>query len=583
MDADEIRTAVAHQAAERAAAELPFVNRRDPAQLLGPDGTPAVSRRAPIWEDVPDEKWNDWRWQLSHRVNDLEEIAQVLNLTDDEREGLSAKDKFRVDITPYFISLIDPDDPNDPIRRQVIPLGREHDAFTAMMEDSLAEDRHSPVPGLVHRYPDRVLMLVTTQCASYCRYCTRSRIVGDPTQNFNSRDHEAQLEYLRRTPQVRDVLISGGDGLTLAPKLFEKILRGLREIPHIEIIRIGSRVPVFLPQRIDDELCAMLEKYHPLWINLHFNHPNEITPEVSRAVDKLTKAGLPVGNQSVLLAGVNDCVHIQRSLVHKLVENRIRPYYLYQCDLVEGSGHFRTPVGKGLEIMEGLRGHTSGYAVPTFVIDAPGGGGKIPVMPNYLISYSDHKVVLRNYEGYITTYEEPPDLPAPRRGSLHVLPEPALGARPVGRARPAPGRADVDRAEGLRGRPRPGQHRGAPTPGPVEVGPVRGRRDRGPGGSAAARPRRWRRGAVRDRRHRAGGDRHERGDRRAGRPRVGGAAGRDRSGRARADLRPRRGAAPARRRADGVGPWGTPLGRVVTPRDRLRRTVPRQMPAALGP
>jgi lysine 2,3-aminomutase len=387
--------------------EQPFVNQRDPARRLGVDGKPAVSRRAPMWADVPDEKWNDWRWQLSHRVNDLAEIEQILNLTDEEREGLSAPDKFRVDVTPYFISLIDPDDPNDPIRRQVIPLGREQEAFTAMMEDSLAEDRHSPVPGLVHRYPDRVLMLVTTQCASYCRYCTRSRIVGDPTQNFNSRDHEAQLDYLRRTPQVRDVLISGGDGLTLAPKLFEKIIRGLREIPHIEIIRIGSRVPVFLPQRVDDELCEMLSKYHPLWINLHFNHPNEITPEVARAVDKLTRAGIPVGNQSVLLAGVNDCVNIQRELVHKLVEMRVRPYYLYQCDLVEGSGHFRTPVGKGLEIMEGLRGHTSGYAIPTYVIDAPGGGGKIPIMPNYLISYSDHKVVLRNYEGYITTYEEP--------------------------------------------------------------------------------------------------------------------------------------------------------------------------------
>ncbi len=407
MDAQEIKAAVAHQAAAVAAAEAPWVNRRDPAQALGPDGRPAVSRRAPIWQDVPDEKWNDWRWQLSNRVNTLEEVGAVLNLTDEEKEGLSAPDKFRVDVTPYFLSLIDPDDPADPIRRQVIPVGREHEAFTAMMEDSLAEDRHSPVPGLVHRYPDRVLMLVTTQCASYCRYCTRSRIVGDATQNFNRREHEAQLDYLRRTPQVRDVLISGGDGLTLAPKLFESILRGLREIPHIEIIRIGSRVPVFLPQRIDDELCEMLEKYHPLWINLHFNHPNEITPEVSRAVDRLTKAGLPVGNQSVLLAGVNDCVHIQRALVHRLVENRIRPYYLYQCDLVEGSGHFRTPVGKGLEIMEGLRGHTSGYAVPTYVIDAPGGGGKIPVMPNYLISYSDHKVVLRNYEGYITTYEEP--------------------------------------------------------------------------------------------------------------------------------------------------------------------------------
>lgn len=384
-----------------------WVNPRDPALVRGPDGRPARSRRAPLWADVPDDRWDDWRWQLSNRVNSLEEIEAILHLTDEERDGLSAPDRFRVDITPYFISLIDPDDPDDPIRRQVIPLGREHQAFTAMMEDSLAEDRHSPVPGLVHRYPDRVLMLVTTQCASYCRYCTRSRIVGDPTQNFNRREHEAQLEYLRRTPQVRDVLISGGDGLTLAPKLFESILRGLREIPHIEIVRIGSRVPVFLPQRIDDELCEMLQRYHPLWINLHFNHPNEITPEVSRAVDMLARAGLPVGNQSVLLAGVNDCVHIQRALVHKLVANRIRPYYLYQCDLVEGSGHFRTPVGKGLEIIEGLRGHTSGYAVPTYVIDAPGGGGKIPIMPNYLVSYSDHKVVLRNYEGYITTYEEP--------------------------------------------------------------------------------------------------------------------------------------------------------------------------------
>ncbi|MDQ3554723.1 MAG: lysine 2,3-aminomutase [Chloroflexota bacterium] len=379
-----------------------------------------MSRRSPKWADVPDEKWDDWRWQLSHRVNELHEIEEVLNLTDEEREGLSAPDKFRVDITPYFISLIDPDDPADPIRRQVIPLGREQQAFTAMMEDSLAEDRHSPVPGLVHRYPDRVLMLVTTQCASYCRYCTRSRIVGDPTQNFNRKDHEAQLDYLRRTPQVRDVLISGGDGLTLAPKLFESILRGLREIPHIEIVRIGSRVPVFLPQRIDDELCQMMAKYHPLWINLHFNHAQEITPEVSRAVDRLTRAGLPVGNQSVLLAGVNDCVNIQRELVHKLVENRIRPYYLYQCDLVEGSGHFRTPAGKGLEIIEGLRGHTSGYAVPTYVIDAPGGGGKIPVMPNYLISYSDHKIVLRNYEGYITTYEEPLEYQRHDKAACHA-------------------------------------------------------------------------------------------------------------------------------------------------------------------
>lgn len=387
--------------------EPPFVNRRDPARRLGPDGRPAVSRRAPKWQDVPDEQWNDWRWQLSHRVNDLAEFEEILELTDEEREGLSAPDKFRVDITPYFVSLIDPKDPNDPIRRQVIPTGRELRAYTGMMEDSLAEDRHSPVPGLVHRYPDRVLMLVTTQCASYCRYCTRSRIVGDPTQNFNRREHEAQLDYIRRTPQIRDVLISGGDALTLAPRLLESVIRGLREIPHVEIIRIGSRVPVFLPQRIDDELCEMLERYHPIWMNIHVNHPNEITPELARACDKLSRAGIPLGNQSVLLAGVNDCVHVMRELVQRLVEIRVRPYYIYQCDLVEGAGHFRTPVGKGLEIIEGLRGHTSGYAVPTYVIDAPGGGGKIPVMPNYLISYSDHKVVLRNYEGFITTYEEP--------------------------------------------------------------------------------------------------------------------------------------------------------------------------------
>ena len=485
MDAHEIKTAVAHQDAARVAAEAPFVNLTDPARALGPDGRPAVSRRAPIYEDVPDEKWNDWRWQLSNRVNELAEIEQILELTDEEREGLSATDKFRVDITPYFISLIDPKDPDDPIRRQVIPTGREHEAFTAMMEDSLAEDRHSPVPGLVHRYPDRVLMLVTTQCASYCRYCTRSRIVGDPTQNFNRKDHEAQLDYLRRTPQVRDVLISGGDGLTLAPKLFESILRGLREIPHIEIIRIGSRVPVFLPQRIDDELCEMLEKYHPLWINLHFNHPNEITPEVSRATDKLTKAGLPVGNQSVLLAGVNDCVHIQRALVHQLVANRIRPYYLYQCDLVEGSGHFRTPVGKGLEIMEGLRGHTSGLRRPDLRHRRARWRRQDPghaELPDLVLGPQGRAAQLRGLHHDLRGAR---DLPEARHGGMPVLPARAARARPVRRARPARGRADVDRAEGLRGGPLARQHRGASTPGPVEMGAVRRRRHRGPGGRAA--------------------------------------------------------------------------------------------------
>jgi lysine 2,3-aminomutase len=368
-----------------------------------------VTPRPHIWADVPAEKWNDWRWQLSHRVNELEVLETFINLTDEEIEGISAENKFRLDITPYFASLIDPDDPMCPVRQQVIPKGRELKAFDSMMEDSLAEDRHSPVPGLVHRYPDRVLMLVTTQCASYCRYCTRSRIVGDATATFSKAEFELQLDYLRRTPQVRDVLLSGGDGLTLAPRLLDYLLGELHQIEHIEIIRIGSRVPVFLPQRITAELCETLAKYHPLWLNIHVNHPKEITPELFQACDKLSRAGIPLGNQSVLLAGVNDSVHIQRELVHQLVQMRVRPYYLYQCDLVEGAGHFRTSVSKGIEIIEGLRGHTSGYAVPQYIVDAPGGGGKIPVAPQYLISQGSGKVVLRNFEGFITTYTEAGD------------------------------------------------------------------------------------------------------------------------------------------------------------------------------
>jgi lysine 2,3-aminomutase len=368
---------------------------------------PFPSRRAPAYAQVPAEQWNDWRWQMSHRLSAPEEIERVLPLTEGERRALSAPHLFRVDITPYFISLIDPDDPHDPIRRQVIPTDAEMVPFTGMMRDSLAEDAHSPVPGLVHRYPDRVLMLVTTQCASYCRFCTRSRIVGNPAEQFSRAEFQMQLDYLRRTPQVRDVLLSGGDPLVLAPRLLEQLLASLREIEHIEIIRLGTRVPVFLPMRADTELSEMLQRYHPVWMNIHVNHPNEITAELAEACDRLSRAGIPLGNQSVLLAGVNDCVHVQRRLVHDLVRMRVRPYYLYQCDLVEGSGHFRTPVAKGIEIVEALRGHTSGYAVPTFVVDAPGGGGKIPIMPSYLISQSDHKVVMRNFEGFISAYEEP--------------------------------------------------------------------------------------------------------------------------------------------------------------------------------
>lgn len=366
------------------------------------------SRRAAIWRHVPDAQWNDWRWQLSHRLNSLEELSQVINLTDDEIEGCRSH-HFRVDVTPYFASLIDPDDPNCPIRRQVIPTGRELVAFAGMDVDSLNEDAHSPVPGLVHRYPDRVLMLVTTQCASYCRYCTRSRIVGDPSAQFSRGDYDAQIDYIARTPQVRDVLLSGGDPLILPPRILEDLLRRLRAIEHVEIIRIGSRVPVFLPQRITPELVEILRRYHPLWMNIHFNHARELTPETAVALARLADAGIPLGSQTVLLAGVNDSVAVMKELVHKLVRNRVRPYYLYQCDLVAGAGHFRTTVSKGIEIIEGLRGHTSGYAIPTYVVDAPGGGGKIPVMPHYLISQAPGKVVLRNFEGFITTYDEPND------------------------------------------------------------------------------------------------------------------------------------------------------------------------------
>ncbi len=367
-----------------------------------------VSRRAPIWADVPVAQWDDWRWQLSHRLNTLDELSSIINLTPEEIEGVRSH-HFRVDITPYFASLIDPDDPNCPIRRQVIPTSQELVAFEGMVADSLNEDGHSPVPGLVHRYPDRVLMLVTTQCASYCRYCTRSRIVGDASHQFSRGDYDRQIAYIAATPAIRDVLLSGGDPLLLPLKVLEDILRRLRAIEHVEIIRIGSRVPTFMPQRITSELVEMLRQFHPLWMNLHFNHAAELTPEVAAGLARLADAGLPLGSQTVLLAGVNDSVEVMKELVHKLVRHRVRPYYLYQCDLVEGAGHFRTTVSKGIEIIEGLRGHTSGYAIPTYVVDAPGGGGKVPVMPQYLISQAPGKVVLRNFEGFITTYDEPND------------------------------------------------------------------------------------------------------------------------------------------------------------------------------
>jgi len=376
----------------------------DKGEVKEPPGT---TRPPHPWADLSLEKWQDWRWQLTHRLNSVEELAQVIRLTPDEVHALSAAGHLRVDVTPYFASLMDPDDPGCPIRRQVIPTSNELVPFAAEMADSLAEDAHSPVPGLVHRYPDRVLMLVTTQCASYCRYCTRSRIVGNPNAQFSRSTYDAQINYIALTPEIRDVLISGGDPLALPQRVLEDILHRLRAIPHIEVVRIGSRVPVFLPQRITPDLVDMLRQFHPLWMNIHFNHPKELTPEVEAALARLADAGIPLGCQSVLLAGINDCPNIMKDLVHRLVRNRVRPYYIYQCDLVHGAGHFRTPVAVGMEIIESLRGHTSGFAVPTFVIDAPRGGGKIPIMPNYLLSQSADRVVVRNFEGLITTYTQP--------------------------------------------------------------------------------------------------------------------------------------------------------------------------------
>ena len=362
----------------------------------------------PLFKDVTDEQWNDWHWQIANRLTTIEQIEQVVNLTDQEKEDISkVMDGFRVGITPYYSSLMDPDDPRCPVRMQAVPVMAEMHHDEADMADPLHEDEDSPAPGLTHRYPDRVLFLITDQCSMYCRHCTRRRLAGEKDGERGMEDINACIDYIRRTPQVRDVLLSGGDCLCVSDDTLEYIIKELRKIDHVEIVRLGSRTPVVMPMRITDDLVNMLKKYHPIWLNTHFNHPKEVTADAAEACRKLADAGIPLGNQSVLLRGVYDCPHIMRDLVHKLVMNRVRPYYIYQCDLSMGIGHFRTPVSKGIEIIEGLRGHTSGYAVPTFVVDAPGGGGKTPVMPQYVISQTPDKVILRNYEGVITTYTEP--------------------------------------------------------------------------------------------------------------------------------------------------------------------------------
>ncbi|MBQ6238185.1 MAG: lysine 2,3-aminomutase [Bacteroidales bacterium] len=367
-----------------------------------------VNRRKELFPNVTDEQWNDWKWQVKNRIETYEELSKYFTFDADEAEGIKkALAKFRMAITPYYLSLIDPNDPFDPIRRQAIPQGAECNIAPADLNDPLHEDEDSPAPGLTHRYPDRVLFLITDMCSMYCRHCTRRRFAGQKDDESPSERIEKCLAYIERTPQVRDVLLSGGDALMVSDKKLEYIIQRLRAIPHVEIVRIGSRTPVVCPQRITPELCEMLKKYHPIWLNTHFNHPNEFTPEAEQALARLANAGIPLGNQTVLLRGVNDCVHVMKKLMHELVRNRVRPYYIYQCDLSMGLEHFRTPVSKGIEIIENLRGHTSGYAVPTFVVDAPGGGGKTPVMPQYVISQSPDKVILRNFEGVITTYTEP--------------------------------------------------------------------------------------------------------------------------------------------------------------------------------
>ncbi|KAJ53135.1 lysine 2,3-aminomutase [Clostridium tetanomorphum] len=365
-------------------------------------------REIELWKDVTEEQWNDWKWQVRNRITSVETLKKVINLLPEEEEAIDkCLETLRMGISPYYATLIDPNDPNDPIRKQAVPTINELSFSSADMSDPLHEDATSPVPGLTHAYPDRVLFLITDMCSMYCRHCTRRRFAGHTDASMPKNRIEMALDYIRNTPTVRDVLLSGGDALMVDDDRLEYIIKNLREIPHIEIIRLGSRIPVVNPMRITDNLVNMLKKYHPIWLNTHFNHPQEITEESVKACEKLANAGIPLGNQSVLLKGVNDCVYIQRDLVHKLVKMRVRPYYLYQCDLSQGIEHFRTKVAKGIEIIEGLRGHTSGYCVPTFVVDAPGGGGKIPVMPQYLISQSPSKVVLRNYEGVITTYTEP--------------------------------------------------------------------------------------------------------------------------------------------------------------------------------
>lgn len=371
----------------------------------------------PLFKDVTEAQWNDWRWQWSHRIESAEQLSKVIPLDEEAIAGIErALTRVRMAITPYYASLIDPNDPKCPVRLQAVPRGFEADVKPWESVDPLDEEADSPVEGLVHRYPDRVLFLVTELCSMYCRHCTRRRVVGVRDCIASDERLEKGFEYIRAHKEVRDVLISGGDPFTLNDGHLERIIRTVREIPHVEVIRIGTRVPVVMPQRVTEELASMLAKYHPIYVNTHFNHPKEITPESSRACAILADHGIPLGNQSVLLRGVNNCPEVMKELVRGLVRIRVRPYYIYQCDLTWGLDHFRTTISEGLEIMEALRGHTSGFSVPTYVVDAPGGGGKIPLNPSYILTMGEGTVVVRNYEGVISAYREPRYNPSEKYG-----------------------------------------------------------------------------------------------------------------------------------------------------------------------
>jgi lysine 2,3-aminomutase len=358
-----------------------------------------------LWQNIPESSWRDWTWQLKNRLTTAEHLEQYMTLTAEEKAGCAFADsKLAVAITPYFFNLIDRNNPDCPIRKQVIPRAGEMIVAEEETVDSLGEDEHSPVPGLVHRYPDRVLFLVTDRCAAYCRYCTRSRLVSN-AQDYNFHpEYERGLRYIEAHTEIRDVLLSGGDPLLLSDKKLEHLISRLRAIPHVEFIRIGSRIPVFLPQRITPALCDIFKKYGPIWMSIHVNHPKECTAELRDACEQLSFAGVPLGNQSVLLRGVNDDADVMRALVHRLLRMRVRPYYLYQMDLITGGSHFKVDVRKGIEIIRALRGHTTGYAIPQYVIDAPGGGGKVPMNPEYVERVTDEEVVFRNYEGKVFHY-----------------------------------------------------------------------------------------------------------------------------------------------------------------------------------